>query len=293
MGKMKLIGYTCTFNEAEMVPYVMPYIESLGYDKFIVYDNMSTDNTVELLSKYPFVEIRTYNTGGRFDDNAKRNLEINAYVECRYMAKVGTKEETLVWMTFTDFDEVLYCSTDVGGLYVYLSDYYFDGYNCFFEQMVNVLPPKGYNGSITELLKKENKILVHTLDGAMGNWWTGRGNKPLLFCVNAFSYMAFVPGNHYAVCRLEEGQEIKNLGEKGDISAFHLKFIDKENLKRRYQYYSDRGMTCYTKQLPEIDVHYRDALYAASFPMENYFLIKGFKNNSYNLDKGCGLKLAI
>lgn len=28
---MKLIGYTCTYNEAEMVPYVMPYVETLGY----------------------------------------------------------------------------------------------------------------------------------------------------------------------------------------------------------------------------------------------------------------------
>lgn len=69
---MKLIGYTCTFNEAGMVPYVMPYVERMGYDKFIVYDNMSTDNTVELLSKYPFVEIRYYDTNGKFDDNAKR-----------------------------------------------------------------------------------------------------------------------------------------------------------------------------------------------------------------------------
>ena len=46
---MKLVGLTFTYNEENMIPYVMPYVERMGYDKFIVYDNESTDNTVEII----------------------------------------------------------------------------------------------------------------------------------------------------------------------------------------------------------------------------------------------------
>ena len=72
---MKIAGVTLCFNESNMVKYVMPYWERIGIDKLIVYDNMSTDNTVELLSKYPFVEVRTFDTGGKFDDATNSRLK--------------------------------------------------------------------------------------------------------------------------------------------------------------------------------------------------------------------------
>ena len=52
---MKLIGMTLTYNESKMIPYIMPYYERLGFDILIIYDNESTDNTVELLKQYSFM----------------------------------------------------------------------------------------------------------------------------------------------------------------------------------------------------------------------------------------------
>ena len=46
---MKLFGVATIYNNEELVPYVMKYVQQLEYDKFIVCDNESTDNTVELL----------------------------------------------------------------------------------------------------------------------------------------------------------------------------------------------------------------------------------------------------
>ena len=102
---MKLFGCTFVKNEEEMIPYVMPYIERLGYDKFVVYDDGSTDNTVEILSKYPFIEIR-HSTGTHDDfDWRKCKVQISFYEECwEYIHKNNNED---VWMTFTDFDEVL------------------------------------------------------------------------------------------------------------------------------------------------------------------------------------------
>ena len=48
---MKIFGFTCTYNEEDYIPYVMPYVEAFGYDKFFVYDNGSTDSTVEILKE--------------------------------------------------------------------------------------------------------------------------------------------------------------------------------------------------------------------------------------------------
>ena len=59
---IKILGVTVTYNNEDKIPYVMPYYERMGIDKLVVYDNGSTDKTVELLSKYPFVEIRSYHT---------------------------------------------------------------------------------------------------------------------------------------------------------------------------------------------------------------------------------------
>ena len=83
--ELYLVGVTCTYNEAEMVPYVMPYVERMGYDKFIVYDNESTDNTVELLKQYPFVEVRTYKTNGSFNLGNQITLKnVNSNVDRDY-----------------------------------------------------------------------------------------------------------------------------------------------------------------------------------------------------------------
>ncbi len=291
---MKLIGYTCTFNEAGMVPYVMPYVERMGYDKFIVYDNMSTDNTVELLSNYPFVEIRYYDTNGKFDDNAKRQKEIDGYVECYKMAKVGTPEEEVIWMTFTDFDEVIFGGYGDGAIKEILNcSYIFEGYNCFFEQMVNLLPPKDEQGELYKRMEYENKPLVHTIDGVRGGWCYGNMAKPTMFCVNDFNYMAFVQGNHYAVCKTREGKKIRNLSENTGFTPFHLKFISKEKLKKKWANYDERGLTFYGKDLDKIETHYRDYLYPMSFSLENYFLNKGLKNIVRDTENTSGLKLVI
>lgn len=75
---MKLFGCTVVKNEEEMIPYVMPYVERLGYDKFVVYDDNSTDNTVEKLLKYPFVEIRQMKETNNLADFDREKSHIQA-----------------------------------------------------------------------------------------------------------------------------------------------------------------------------------------------------------------------
>ncbi len=101
---MKIAGITVAYNEGNMVKYVMPYYEKMGIDKLIVYDNMSTDDMCEKLSKYPFVEIRHFDTNGKFDD--RKNSDLKEEVSYELL------QEGYDWVYTGDFDEIVYCEGD-------------------------------------------------------------------------------------------------------------------------------------------------------------------------------------
>lgn len=262
---MVLIGFTCTYNEEEYIPYVMPYVEAMGYDKFIVYDNGSTDRTVEMLKKYPFVVVREYNTGGKFDDNRKCQLQAESFYECKQLASYGVEH---ICMTWTDFDEVFLWNGDVDLKEQLEVDYVWRGYNCFYKNMINVLPPNGRFKTKENYAKYEG--FVHAMPEMRGSVWVG-GMKPTMYIVNDFKSIDFYPGNHYAFLTPYDGKEIKNYDDTCRMYGFHLKFIDKEALKRKTKGYADRGLAVAQSLLPKIDEVYNKQL-AVSFPMENYFL---------------------
>lgn len=270
---MKLIGFTCTYNEEEFIPYVMPYVEAFGYDKFIVYDNKSTDRTVELLSKYPFVEIREYDSGGSFDDNLKCELQIRSYRECLDMAHVGNPEmEEDIWMSWTDFDEVLFFNSDADPASVLDVGRAYYGYNCFYKRIINLFPPRTENDNVIHPFF--NGGMVHTYEGIRGSYWTGGGMKPLLICVNDFPDVTITPGNHYMIAN-GDSQKPTPMNKECEIYAFHLKYIDKEALRRKWKGYVAKGKKVYVDLYPKFDNVY-NGLYGVTFPLEQYFMADGF-----------------
>jgi glycosyltransferase involved in cell wall biosynthesis len=95
---IKILGVTVTYNNEDKIPYVMPYYQRMGIDKLIVYDNDSTDRTVEMLSKYPFVEIRSYHTEQYSEDMV---LKFKTDVQDEFRGLYD-------WCVSTYFDEVFY-----------------------------------------------------------------------------------------------------------------------------------------------------------------------------------------
>ena len=274
---MEIIGYTCTFNEEKYIPYVMPYVENFGYDKFIVYDNGSTDNTVEMLSKYPFVEIRRWDTGGVFDDRAKCELQRSAFHECKMRQGNGNE---LVWMTFTDFDEVLFYNGDVDIKAALTEDRIWRGYNCFYKNMVNLFPPS-MDKRLGWICDEKNK-LVHAVDGVLANYWVG-GMKPTMILVNDFDEFTPTPGNHYGFARPIQGVEIKNYDDCCRMYGFHLKFIDPVALKEKWESYAQRNKEVYVKNIEKFDEIYL-AQMSLSFPVRDYFLADGMRSRLQSCD---------
>lgn len=104
--KHKIVLCTLTYNEEDTVEYAVDYWKNLGITKAIVYDNFSTDSTVEKLKSYgDWIEIRYFKTDGMSDIH---QAQIKNGIINEFLGKD-------VWLLVCDFDEWLY-SKDIDGL---------------------------------------------------------------------------------------------------------------------------------------------------------------------------------
>lgn len=217
-NEVKLYGVTLTYNESKMIPYVMPYYVRLGIDKLIVYDNQSTDNTVELLKQYPFVEVRTFTTNHTFNDKAHIDLKNKVYKEFI--------DDDVKWMMVTDFDEVIYYDGD--NFKEYLMNKTLEGYNYYDKKMINV---------ISEHFPAINDNLVHE-NVNFGNYWENLGMKTTLFYINDITTLRYTPGCHK--CFFTTKKTKKNLKDDKHLMSFHLKYIDFDYNLEKFKIYSNR-----------------------------------------------------
>lgn len=97
--KHKIIVYTLAYNEEDLVERTVDYWKTLGVEKAVVYNNESTDSTVEKLSKYDWIEIRNFHTDGMTDD-------IQAIIKNTCWKEQKGNKDT--WCLVCDFDEWLY-----------------------------------------------------------------------------------------------------------------------------------------------------------------------------------------
>lgn len=214
---MKLYGITTTYNNENYVPFVMKYAEEFGYDKLIVYDNGSTDRTVEMLKKYPFVEVREYSTeifteekklevllGGFWDIYSTHTKNCNGYVN-------GVTE--MAWVTITDFDEVVFFTReDYMTPKRYLEKVSNMGYNVVNEQMVDIVSNYSVDGEFCHVYSQK------CFYGDPFDW-----RKPLLFRMDNIHLFSPSYGMHYARFSFYD-EEVKALNGTKTINVFHLKY---------------------------------------------------------------------
>lgn len=86
---------TLSRNERYLAPFFLRHYEFA--DRIVVFDNRSTDGTVEFLSKHPKVQMGGYDTGGKLDDGMNLLIKNTAY-----HALPGE------WFIIVDFDEFVY-----------------------------------------------------------------------------------------------------------------------------------------------------------------------------------------
>lgn len=211
---MKLYGFTTSYNNEEIVPIVMGYATKLGYDKLTVFDNDSTDKTVELLNTYPFIEVVPMPTNGVFDDDAKTSAIENWVNE---MIRTQTEEET--WVTVSDFDEVIWLNNAI--LFKeYLEHLLWCGYNVCTETIMDLYTTHSPLGL-------GNVILPHELPEArVSKHHAFAWNKPSLFSINGLREYYPTLGGHFSCFIYDNG--VKQFYGDKHLVRFHLKktFLD-------------------------------------------------------------------
>lgn len=256
---IKILGVTPTYNVAEKIPYVMPYYERIGIDKLIVYDNYSTDNTVELLSKYPFVEIRYYETDS-FDDDVILNIKNNAWKEYK---------DEYDWAIVCDFDEVLFSEKNFKDV---LMEKRLEGKTYFKKIGLNLLSrnfPPINNHLIHENVGKG--YLWDCDDNILGIW----GNKTILFDMKNLELEYTEKGAHS--CNFINGNPIPF---DDDINFFHIKMIDFDYIIKQSIEYHERikkhGITCYDFFIKNLSQIYEQSE-SRAIPVQKYINTPGEK----------------
>ena len=84
-------------NEEDIIPFVIPYWRRIA-DHVVVFDNFSTDKSIELLSQHDWIEIRYFETEGQ-NDLYQKQLKEQAYLEYK------NKYDIII---ISDMDEVFY-----------------------------------------------------------------------------------------------------------------------------------------------------------------------------------------
>lgn len=219
---MKIAGVTLCFNESKMIKYVMPYWERVGIDKLIVYDNMSTDNTVELLKQYPFVEVRSFDTGGKFNDRKHIQLKVAAYYELR--------NEGYDWVYLGDFDEVIWCPNpnfrdelkkieDLGG-------------TSLCRDLVHPFSPVPYNFDSSKLIHEQLPMFLTWHDLKI-HW---AGSKVILHKTSAMPKLNYDCGQHI----MSMYKECNPVFFGYPFISFHLKYVDLDVLSKNSIEKNDR-----------------------------------------------------
>lgn len=146
---MVLHGHVLCWNEAPLVPFVMDYWKELKVDKLYVYDNGSTDGTLELLKAYDFVEVIPFST----DRNKTDEFALT------YIRNTAWKRSKLVadWCIVCDFDEVPYFNGGREGFAEMIKAMEEDNAECLKTKMHQV---------ITKHFPKHNEgTLMHQIEG--------------------------------------------------------------------------------------------------------------------------------
>ena len=287
---MKLFGYTFTLNEEHMIKYVLPYLDRMGYDKLVVYDSGSTDRTVEILSKVPYIEIRDINCEEGDLSFVKLNKQYECFYECKKYSEEHGGED--VWMTFTDFDEVIFA---LNGIYKNAKDMFSFhvgilkiNYDYFCDRMAYLFyEGNNYDG---------NKPIHYDVSNIRCSNWYSFGSKVTMIKVNDFELETAVVGNHSLTVRKTTENNAINLINSGLFYGFNLKYINKSileiNSKNDYE-------TLYKRFSPNIEDFYMkrtseyNELYSTSYSLSQYFSVRGMhvKDNDGMLKTQFGYNL--
>ena len=151
---MKICWITLCKNEMDILPFVRKYWERISAD-VIVYDNGSTDGSLEYLSSIPYVAIRHFDSDGH-NDIIHKQVKERAYLEYK------DKYDIII---ITDMDEVFFFDD-----FKAVSEAFIDGgYNILMTPIISLCedfkPPYSEDKYLHQLCHKFYKQRMNHMKG--------------------------------------------------------------------------------------------------------------------------------
>ena len=241
---MVLEGHILCWNEIELVPFVMDYWKRAGVDKLYVYDNGSTDGTLEALKKYDFVETLHFDSEGYTNEFILTQLR-----NTLWKRSIGRAD----WVIVSDFDEVPWYSGE-GTLKDYLEKQ---------DRAIRTRMPQ----LLCEDFPEYDGHFLHTLP-EMREFEDTNMNKTLTFPIKNLKEINYLIGAHE--CR-PVGVEVMEYPE--DFCFYHLKHLGKEYVVKKSTRLYENLHPAIQQSL--IDIHYKQYM----LEYDKYF--EEFKNKSH------------
>lgn len=212
--------YTRCWNDAHMLPFMFRHYDPV-VQRYIVFDDGSTDGSLEILASHPRVEVRPMPPPS---DPSSRIASGTALLENCWRESQGVAD----WVIVTDADEHLY-HRDLPG---YLARLKAEG--------ITIVPALGYQ-MISDVFPHEDALLCRTVTtGAV----SPNHNKLNLFSPNGVRVINFAPGRHNAF----PGGDILLAPQTDELLLLHYKYLSFERTHARHQ-------RCQTRQRPK-DIAY-------------------------------------
>ena len=210
--EVKVDVYVLCYNEEKLVPFMLDYWAEFATNVYVC-DNMSTDNSVELLLKEKRfnIEILTYNSNNELNDGIFLYLKNNIWKR-----SIGKCD----FVVMCDFDEALYSNNIIGEL-KYMKD-----------NNMTICFPKIFDMYSQEFPTYDVDLLHDIIK--LGFPYQEFG-KRLLFNPNEIKEINYAPGAHSCF-------PIGNVKyyDRENLFLFHYKSLSIEYILNRYKIYRER-----------------------------------------------------
>lgn len=208
---MKVDLYTWAWNDGHMLGFMFRHYDDL-VQRYIIYDDGSTDDTLEILRAHPKVEIRSPPFASDPSSLLKSGMKL--IEECWKESR-----DAADWVIVTEIDEHLYHPD----LPAYLAACKAAG--------VTLIPALGYQ-MISESFPDRGIHLCKNLN--QGAPWV-QMNKVNIFSPNDISSINYSPGRHIAQ---PSGRVV--FPDRDELLLLHYKYLGFEHTQSRHEQYAVR-----------------------------------------------------
>jgi hypothetical protein len=208
---MKIDLYTRSYNDAHMLPFFFRHYDEI-VDRYVVYDDGSTDGTVQALLEHPRTDVLPRPPYADPDSHVRSSVEL---MDQMWKPSRGAAD----WVIVTDIDEHLFHAD----LKAYLERLDALG--------VTLVPALGY-WMLSDRFPHPGQHLCRDITN--GAAWR-KMNKLSLFKPDAIVETRFGNGRHTAE---PTGRVVTP--PKDELLLLHYKYLGREETQRRHEDYRDR-----------------------------------------------------